>query len=283
MDLFIATSKENPELGPFDRGVLKALERLGLTARPQVWTDERVRWKEARAVVIQSTWDYHLAPDRFLAWAEGVASITSLYNPPRLLKWNLHKRYLRDLEARGVAVTPTVWVKPGEKFNLADVMRDRNWRRAVVKPAVSAGAHETYVVDVERIDDVEPRLARLAVEHELMIQPYLTAFETEGERSYVFIEGDLSHVVHRPPTLASAIRGFVEPFAAEEYDAGEVRLAERVIEALEERPLYARVDIASDNDGVARLQELELVEPVLFTSLATGAVERLAEAIAARL
>ncbi|APW61610.1 ATP-grasp domain-containing protein [Paludisphaera borealis] len=283
MDILIATSGEYPELGPYDRGILDALGRLGLKARPQVWTDERADWGEARAVVIQSTWDYHLAPEKFLAWAEGVASVASLFNPPRLLTGNVHKRYLRDLERKGVAVTPTEWIGPTDDFRLGNVLRERSWRRAVVKPAVSAGANETYIVDLEAIRDVESRIARLAADHEIMVQPYLTAFETEGERSYVFIDGDLSHVVHRPPTLASAVRGFTEPHASSEYDAGEVRLAERAMGTLEERPLYARVDVATDNAGVARLQELELIEPVLFTSLAPGSVDRLARAISARL
>jgi hypothetical protein len=283
MDLFIATSSEYPELGPHDRGIVDALRRLGLTARPQIWTDDRVDWSAARAVVVHSTWDYHLSPERFLAWAERVASVASLYNPLSMLRWNAHKRYLRDLERQGVAVTPTVWTSPAERFDLADVLRERNWSRAVVKPAISAGANETHVIDAEALHDLAPRLARLAAEHELMIQPYLTAFETEGERSYVYFDGELSHVVHRPPTLMSAVRGYTEPYAADAYDAHEVDLAERVMEALEERPLYARVDIATDNDGVSRLQELELVEPALFTSLAPGSVDRLAQAIAARL
>jgi hypothetical protein len=46
--------------------------------------------------------------------------------------------------------------------------------------------------------------------------------------------------------------------------------------------LYARVDAVMDED-VARLMELEMIEPVLFFSKAPGSAERMADAIAERL
>ncbi|MGQ0505866.1 MAG: hypothetical protein ACT4TC_11170 [Myxococcaceae bacterium] len=47
--------------------------------------------------------------------------------------------------------------------------------------------------------------------------------------------------------------------------------------------LYARVDLATDNEGKSRLQEVELVEPSLFLSLDPAAPLTLAKAIARRL
>ena len=50
------------------------------------------------------------------------------------------------------------------------------------------------------------------------------------------------------------------------------------------RPLmYARVDVATDNEGRTRLQELEVTEPRLFLTLDAMAPKRLARAIARRL
>jgi hypothetical protein len=46
--------------------------------------------------------------------------------------------------------------------------------------------------------------------------------------------------------------------------------------------LYARVDVVSGDDGLPVLLELEMVEPSLFTSMADGALERLADAVMAR-
>ncbi len=49
-----------------------------------------------------------------------------------------------------------------------------------------------------------------------------------------------------------------------------------------EGALYARVDLARDDDGRPCLMELELVEPTLFFTVAPGAAERMADALEAR-
>ena len=46
--------------------------------------------------------------------------------------------------------------------------------------------------------------------------------------------------------------------------------------------LYARVDLVTGNDGSPVVIELELTEPSLFMALAPGALDRFADAIAAR-
>lgn len=283
MDIAIATCAAFPELGPYDRGVVDALRHIGLKAEPVVWTDPAARWRAAKLVVVQSTWDSHLLPDAFLDWADCVEEVAPLHNPARLMRWNLHKRYLRELEANGVPVTPTVWLNRGETIDLGGLMRDRGWYRAVVKPAVSASANETHVAELGDTSLVQSHIERLSATNDLMIQPYLDAFETEGERSFVFIDGKFSHAVHRPPTLQSAARRFDEPCAFLPESPDELRLAERAIAAVGERLLYARVDVATNNDGAVRLQEVELVEPCLFTALSPGAAERMAHAIAARI
>lgn len=283
MHIALVTSADYPELAESDRGVLGALRRLGVSAAPVVWTDVAFDWTAARGAIIQSTWDYHLRVESFLAWAEGVERLTTLHNPAHVLRWNAHKQYLRELGDRGVPVTPTAWVVRGERENLRELMRTRGWSRVVIKPAVSAGANETYVIDASQCADGQACLDRLAVAHDVMIQPYLRAFESEGERAYIFFNGVLSHAVHRPPTLKSAARSFDHAAAFEPRSGAELDLVHDVMAALDTQPLYARVDVATNNDGSARLQELELIEPCLFTSLAAGAAERFAHAILERL
>ena len=51
--------------------------------------------------------------DEFLAWVDGLAAAgVPVVNAPAHLRWNLDKRYLRDLEAAGVPTVPTSWVEP---------------------------------------------------------------------------------------------------------------------------------------------------------------------------
>ncbi|QSQ20389.1 hypothetical protein JY651_34785 [Pyxidicoccus parkwayensis] len=283
MDVAVLTYSGLPQLDAFDAPLLSALADLGLEARPVIWDDASVDWRTVRLALVRNTWDVHLRREEFVAWADRVGRLTRLYNPADVLRWNTHKLYLRELEAKGVPVTPTVWVERGGTLDVGALARERGWDAVVLKPAVSAGALETYVFPRSDAKTATARVAELAAGCEVMVQPYLTAFETEGERSYIYFDGAFSHAVHRPPTLQDAPRGFSEPRAFTPGNAAEVRLAESVLEAMGQPLLYARVDVATDNAGHTRLQEVEVTEPRLFLSLDAGAPGRLARAIAAKL
>ncbi|WP_163990039.1 ATP-grasp domain-containing protein [Pyxidicoccus caerfyrddinensis] len=283
MDVAVLTYSGLPQLDAFDSPLLPALADLGVDARPVVWDDPAVDWRTVRVAVVRYTWDAHLRRDEFVAWAERVGRLTRLYNPADVLRWNTHKLYLRELEAKGVPVTPTVWVERGGSLDVGALTRERGWDAVVLKPAVSAGALKTYVFPRSDAKEATARVTELAAECEVMVQPYLTAFETEGERSYIYFDGAFSHAVHRPPTLQGAPRGFSEPRTFTPDNPTESRLTESVLEAIGQPLLYARVDVATDNAGHTRLQEVEVTEPRLFLSLDAGAPGRLARAIAAKL
>ncbi len=281
IDIAIATCSNHPDLGFHDRGVISELAALGVRATPLVWTVADASYDRFSAVVVQSTWDSHLDPLTFMTWARRVQARTVLFNPVDMIEWNLDKRYLQELERKGIPITPTLWVTSGSSIDLRREVTERGWTRFVIKPVVSAGATETHIFDLAAMDLAQTTLDRLTARVDLMVQPYLLAFETEGERSYVFFDGVFSHAVRRPPTLKSAARGFEDSHAMEPIGA-ELELSRQVLANLSETPVYARVDLATNNDGVARLQELELIEPCLFTSLSPGAQRRYARAIAAR-
>jgi hypothetical protein len=282
LDVAIVTYAGLPQLDAYDAPLLPALAALGLDARPCIWDDPKMDWRTPKVAVIRNTWDSHLRREAFVAWASKVGRLTRLYNPADVLRWNTHKAYLRKLEAQGIPFTPTVWVPQGGTVDLGALMRERGWEAVVLKPVVSAGALKTYRFPRAELDAAQACLHTLAAEDEVMVQPYLTSFETEGERAYLFFDGALSHAVRRPPGLKDSPRGFREPHLFEPIPS-EVRLAEQVLAAVGQPLLYARVDVATDNEGRCRLQELEVTEPSLFLSLDPAAPGRLAQAIARKL
>jgi hypothetical protein len=78
----------------------------------------------------------------------------------------------------------------------------------------------------------------------------------------------------------------VEDISRRQADADELTLADAALDAIpwpRSTLLYARVDLVRGDDGAPLLLELELAEPSLFLGLGSGAVARLAAAIAARL
>ena len=91
-----------------------ALSRLGVDAVAAVWSDPDVDWSSFDLVVANGAWDNIHHPGEFLSWVEARAGDeVPTVNSPATLRWNLDKRYLRELAAMGVAVVPTMWVEPG--------------------------------------------------------------------------------------------------------------------------------------------------------------------------
>ena len=252
----------------------------GLSAELVSWDDPAVDWSAFRLCVIRATWDYHLRLPEFLAWVERVAAQTTLWNPLDLVRWNTHKRYLRDLERQGVAIVPTVWAPRGTNLDLAALLHERSWTQAVIKPAVSASAYATRLVTSATLAEGQAHLDILLAELDMMIQPFLTSVTTTGERSLVYFDGVLSHTILRSPALG---KGNTSGKGLIPNDAEEATFAGRVMRAVNGETLYARVDIAHDDASDLRLMELELIEPWLGLELAPDAPARFAAAISRRL
>jgi hypothetical protein len=278
-DIALATCADFPELDPDNALLVPALAERHLQARPAVWNDPHIDWSVPRVTVVRSTWNYHLHRSAFLDWAEHVSHLGDLWNPLALLRWNSHKFYLRDLEQSAIPIIPTRWLEQGTTIDLAGVILQQGWRRAIIKPAVSASAYATLLVTSETMQLGQSHLDRFLPTHDMLLQPFVETVTSSHERSLMYIEGEFTHAVVRKPALnlaPSAEERLVTP--KEE----ELLLAQTILGLLPSPPLYARVDLIHDEAGALRLMELELVEPTLWLSLAPHAVQRLADAIARR-
>jgi hypothetical protein len=285
MRIGLATCSRFPLLHDEERPLVAALRALGAETEPLVWSDPSVAWGAFDLVVVRSTWDYFDDRDAFVAWARRVGGATRLVNPPAVIAWNTHKGYLRELEARGVAIVPTAWCARGEATDLEALLASRGWAEAVVKPAVSAGARNTVRVSPATLAAGREMLARITATGDAMVQPYLPSVEEDGERSLLFAAGAFSHAIRKHALLAV---GAIDPEDQQdgvprvEPSARELAFAERVL--AEARAItgstftYARVDIAPRAGGPV-LMELEVTEPSLFLHAVPEAADRFARAI----
>lgn len=269
-----------------------ALAAAGADAAPLVWDDPAVDWSAWDLVVVRSTWDYVPRREEFLAWAERVAAVTTLANPPAVLRWNSDKHYLADLAAAGVPVAPTTFLDAADGTDRDAVATTLPGDgEFVVKPAVSAGSKDTsrYAPeDHERA--VEHAGALLAAGRDVMVQPYLPGVDTAGETGLVFFAGRFSHAFRKGPLLVRGA-GPVSGLYAEESigprtaTPAEREVADRVVAAATDRLgadlLYARVDLLPGPDGAPVLLELELCEPSFFLETDAGAAGRFAAAAVA--
>src|ERR1700694_2489595 len=85
---------------------IDALARRGWDVDEIPWRREAT-WREYACVVVRSTWDYQQEPAAFLRALERIATMTLLWNPLEVIRWNIRKTYLLELAARGVRIVPT--------------------------------------------------------------------------------------------------------------------------------------------------------------------------------
>jgi glutathione synthase/RimK-type ligase-like ATP-grasp enzyme len=274
----LATCDKHPYLTEDDRALIAHLASRGISAEPAIWTDDSLSWDSFDAVIVRSCWDYHLKPEQFLEW---IASLTGvrLCNPPDLLRWNADKIYLRDLEQRGVAVVPTLW--PEERVSLGEEMKRVGWRKAVVKPRISATAHRTQLISAADAHLAQPLLEELQRGPGAMVQMFVEEISTCGEWSMIFFHCEFSHAVIKKPKAGDfrVQNDFGGTSECAEPPAAVLEAAAKAVQAAGEVPLYARVD-GVESGGRFLLMELELIEPMLFLKSEAGAAERFAEAIA---
>lgn len=280
VDCIVATCELVPELDPDDRMLVSELRRRGVSVSIAVWNDPRVDWGAAALCLVRSTWDYHRRYDEFLAWIERIASLTVVKNDPRLLRWNAHKSYLRDLERSGVPVVSTFWVNRGERASLRDIAQARGWRSLVLKPARGAASHGVTLVrgDAASLADGQTCLVQLLAEDDVLVQPYLEAVVTYGERALIFLGGHYSHAAVKKPfdRILAVSSG---PSSQARATPDEIEIAARAVAAVPGAPIYARVDLLKDDDGNLRVSELELIEPTLYFALHEPARSELASAV----
>jgi len=263
-----------------------ALGRRGIAHELVDWDDASADWGRFDLAIVRSVWDYPRRREELLAWADRVAAVTRLLNPPPILRWSSDKRYLAELARAGVPVVPTAFAEPGEAMSWPDA------GEIVVKPVVSAGSLDTERHPAARPAEARAHVARLHAQgRTAMAQPYMAAVEEAGETAMVHIGGSFSHAVRKGPLLVPGLQIvgglFVEediaPAAPTPDQAAVARAALAAVPGGAEDLLYARVDLVPGPDGHPVVIELELLEPSLFLAHAPAAADRLAAAIAERL
>lgn len=274
-----ATCAKVPDLTEEDRAVAAILTQRGLSVRPALWDDPGQNWSAYDAIILRSVWDYHLRAREFFEWLLALErQRVPLWNPVGLARWNMHKRYLRDLAARGSLIPDTEWVARGDARPLGSIMRARSWQRAIVKPAISASATATWIATGAIEDD---RRYRVLVEQmDVLVQEVVAEVAEEGEWSVVFIDGAMSHTTIKKPAHGD-FRVQVElGGSATARVAPDVVVAEaRAIAGRIRGPwLYTRIDGVLTSRGFM-LMEAECLEPVLFLEHAQRGHERFADAI----
>jgi hypothetical protein len=253
------------------------LNELGWHVDTVSWRDRSVDWNNFEAVIIRTPWDYQRDPEAFLSVLQAIdGSSARLENSLDIVRWNLKKTYLRELEEKGVNIVPTVWKdKEIAKTDFAIWLEHFGTDEVIVKPQVSATAEFTY-----RLKAFDPKLVPVFADREYMVQPFMPNIVSEGEYSLFYFTGDYSHTILKTPKQRD--------FRVQEEHGGIItavtpsakmlNTAESILQFIPSAPLYARIDLVRDGSDNFALMELELIEPALYFRMDEGAPVRFARA-----
>jgi glutathione synthase/RimK-type ligase-like ATP-grasp enzyme len=271
-----------PDGAESERLMLPHLATAGIETQVVDWRSAGADFSQFDLIVLRSCWDYHLRAAEFIDWLQRIAQVTPILNAVDTVLWNHDKFYLREVEALGIETAPTVFVNGSGTIAPSARQEIRSWKKSVVKPAVSASAHKTWLFNSVAVPDQDELKSRVEGEA-FLIQQFIPEIETQGEISFIYIDGAYSHAVLKRPAagdfrVQKEHGGSAELFVPSSALLDQVNEIASIVRQVRES-LYCRIDAVARNSRLV-LMELELIEPELFLGLAQGAAERFAEAIA---
>ena len=268
------------EFEAYDDLLIEPLAQQGWMVDLVSWRDRKADWDKYEAVIIRSPWDYQQDAELFMNVLKEIDQSTArLENTLDLVKWNIDKNYLRELEHDGILIVPTLWGEKLDRARLFESFEVLNSKEVVVKPTISANADDTFRIKQTIDPDTEKEILRTFNNRPYMIQPFMKSIVTEGEFSLFYFGGQYSHTILKTPKQGD--------FRVQEEHGGvlttvepETLLLERARKTMQEirpQPLYARADYVRTDTNDFALMELELIEPSLYFNMDPDSPERFAK------
>lgn len=260
--------------------LLAAFRAAGVDAQTLAWDDPEADPAGFDAVLLRATWNYAQQPDAFRIWLKRTTEATRVFNPLEVVMGNLDKRYLLELEANGIGIVPTEYCAAGGSHDLDETLTRRGWAEVVIKPVVGAGSFLTERFGPDQLDAARAFLTEQCRDRDMLVQRFMPSVGTRGERAVVWIDGEISHAVHKHPRFKDDDERVEK---VEALTVNERAFCAHVGEQLPDDCLYGRIDIIHDDDGTPLLSELELIEPSLFFPFESGSADQFVRATLARL
>lgn len=248
----------------YDHLLFDPLKALGWHAEEVSWRSTTVNWNSFDAVIIRSPWDYQDDPEAFMQVLTDIEqSDAVLENSLDIVKWNIDKTYLRDLDSQGVEIVSSLWFDKFSSDLFPSVFTDLESDEIVVKPTISAGADDTFRIHQSNYDVFVEDLETVFASRPFLVQPFMDNITEEGEFSVFFFGDTYSHTILKTPKT--------NDFRVQEEHGGRLTLvkpedhllktARSMRDMIDPEPLYTRADYVRTADNTFALMELELIEP----------------------
>ncbi len=265
---------------------IEPMAALGWQVNMLPWRTPDADWGDFDLVYICTPWDYPDDAAAFLGVLEDIdRSSARLVNSLDLVRWNLEKTYLLELESQGAAIVPSLWFSRFAEFDAEAAFDVHASEALVAKPVIGANAADTFVLERGAYSGVADSLAAAFANRPFFVQPFIESVRIEGEYSLFFFGGRYSHAILKSPKSGD--------FRTQEEHGAEIlpvepqatlrETAHDIVARIDPQPVYVRADFVRGNDDAFLLMELELIEPSLYLRTNDGAPRRFAEALTAGL
>ena len=227
----------------YDELLVEPLKAMGWHTEFISWRAQGVDWNKYQSVIIRTPWDYQDDAPAFLKVLEDIeASSAILENSLDIVRWNIDKQYLQDLEKKGVAIVPSLWREVLDKSELMSFFDHFDTQQIVLKPRISANADNTFWLTKAQAIAKAEQLVEVFSDKPFIIQPFVENVIKEGEYSLFYFDGQYSHAILKTPKE--------DDFRVQEEHGGRlktiepepslVEAAKQTLKAIDEMPLYAR-------------------------------------------
>lgn len=250
-----------------DQILKSALEKKGLRVIRKNWADKKFDWSKTKYAIFRTTWDYFDKFDEFFKWIDSIKNKCELINSFDLIKWNIDKFYLKEMQKQGINIAKTLFINQTQNISLKKLFEKTNWKEAVIKPAISGAARHTYRINRMNLIQYEAIFQKLISNECMLFQEFLNNILNDGEISLIMINGKYTHAVKKNAKYGDFRVQDDHGGKVTEYTATqkEIDFAKKCLTAIPfNQILYARVDIVKDNNNQLSLSEIELIEPELW-------------------
>ncbi len=249
------------------------------------WLDEPSKnLSEFDLIVVNGVDGYHQHFVKFNSWLVSLEPVaTKVFNPLPAIRWNMDKTYLQEIDRFDFSIPETIWVKQNQQIPFAELLQ-KNWRKAIFKPTISAGSANTFVFALKDLEKQKPDFSQVLQHSGLIIQEFMEDEISRGEFSFLFFDKKFSHAVLKVPGKNDFRAGIRQGAVVSAIDitSSEVKylleFSQKIVDSLPFDLLYARVDLLSAKEKIL-VMEIELIEPLLYSEFSKDAASNYVVAI----
>ncbi len=276
MNITILTCAEMPDMLPYDMEVIDLLRNKGVKVELIIWEEllktDRISFESHDLVLIRTIWDYYKKVDKFNRLLDKLEdSNVTVLNPIDIVRWNMDKKYLLQLQNEGYDIIPTIF-NFGEKDSFSKAIA-KGWKKMILKPMISAGSYHTFVIESHEYSKFNNYIAKYYMDRPYMLQEFIPEIAS-GEISTITLSSphslnsNYSYSITKVPKNGDYRVQFDYGgvYHVSGVDPEIQKISELITRRFEGRLLYQRLDGLWRN-GKFLIMEIELIEPDLYLNL----------------